>query len=464
MTDYSLWEVILNGNSPTPTRIVDGTVQPIAPTTAKKKLAKKNVLKAIRTLLMALPDNHQLKFNIHKDVKSLMEAIEKSIVFDCDELNSFESDVSVPTSLGYDRPSALIIEDWVSDSEDESKGEHMPTQKAPSFGQTSEHVKTPRTSVKPVEHPTPAKNLRKYILKSRGHRHSWHRKACFVCKSVNHLIKDCDYYEKNMVQNPVWNHAMRVNHHNSTRMTYPHSKKHVVPTTVLTSFESDVSVPTSPGYDRYKSGEGYHAVLPPYIGTFMPSKPNLVFHDASTVSETFPTVINVEPSPTKTTKDMSQSNRPSALIIEDWVSDSEDESKGEHMPTQKAPSFGQTSEHVKTPRTSVKPVEHPTPAKNLRKYILKSRGHRHSWHRKACFVCKSVNHLIKDCDYYEKNMVQNPVWNHAMRVNHHNSTRMTYPHSKKHVVPTTVLTRSRLVPFNAARPVTTAIPLTNVKP
>nr|GEZ18415.1 hypothetical protein [Tanacetum cinerariifolium] len=68
---------ILNGDSPTPTRIVDGVVQVIAPTTAEQRLAKKNELKARETLLMALPDKHQLKFNIHKDAKSLMEAIEK---------------------------------------------------------------------------------------------------------------------------------------------------------------------------------------------------------------------------------------------------------------------------------------------------------------------------------------------------------------------------------------------------
>nr|GEX57654.1 hypothetical protein [Tanacetum cinerariifolium] len=43
-----------------------------------------------------------------------------------------------------------------------------------------------------------------------------------------------------------------------------------------------------------------------------------------------------------------------------------------------------------------------------------------------------------------------------------NSARMTHPHSKKHVVPTAVLTRSRLVPLNAARPVTTAVPQTHV--
>nr|GFB07477.1 hypothetical protein [Tanacetum cinerariifolium] len=69
--------VILNGDSPTPTRIVDGVVQVIAPTTTEQRLAKKNELKARGTLLVALPDKHQLKFNIHKDAKSLMEDIEK---------------------------------------------------------------------------------------------------------------------------------------------------------------------------------------------------------------------------------------------------------------------------------------------------------------------------------------------------------------------------------------------------
>nr|GFA55213.1 hypothetical protein [Tanacetum cinerariifolium]GFA76059.1 hypothetical protein [Tanacetum cinerariifolium] len=38
----------------------------------------KNELKAHGTLLMALPDKHQLKFNSHKDAKTLIEAIEKS--------------------------------------------------------------------------------------------------------------------------------------------------------------------------------------------------------------------------------------------------------------------------------------------------------------------------------------------------------------------------------------------------
>nr|GFB57753.1 ribonuclease H-like domain-containing protein [Tanacetum cinerariifolium] len=77
MTDYSLWEVILNGDSPVPTYLVEGVAQPVAPTTIEQKLARKNKLNARGTLLMALPDKHQLKFNTHKDAKSLMEAIEK---------------------------------------------------------------------------------------------------------------------------------------------------------------------------------------------------------------------------------------------------------------------------------------------------------------------------------------------------------------------------------------------------
>nr|GEW31162.1 hypothetical protein [Tanacetum cinerariifolium] len=77
MTDYSLWEVILNGDSPAPARVVDGVLQPVAPTMAEHRLARKNELKAHDTLLMALPDKHQLKFNSHKDAKTLTEEIEK---------------------------------------------------------------------------------------------------------------------------------------------------------------------------------------------------------------------------------------------------------------------------------------------------------------------------------------------------------------------------------------------------
>ncbi|GKC03121.1 hypothetical protein Tco_0994731 [Tanacetum coccineum] len=77
MTDYALWEVILNGDSPLSTRTVDGVEASVPPTTTERKLARKNELKARGTLLMALPNEHQLKFNTYKSAKTLMEAIEK---------------------------------------------------------------------------------------------------------------------------------------------------------------------------------------------------------------------------------------------------------------------------------------------------------------------------------------------------------------------------------------------------
>ncbi|GJV06007.1 hypothetical protein Tco_1343663 [Tanacetum coccineum] len=77
MIDYALWEVIVNGDSPPPKRTVDGVEQTYPPTTTEEKLARKNKLKARGTLLMALPNEHQLKFNTYKCAKTLMEAIEK---------------------------------------------------------------------------------------------------------------------------------------------------------------------------------------------------------------------------------------------------------------------------------------------------------------------------------------------------------------------------------------------------
>ncbi|GKB12680.1 hypothetical protein Tco_0846603 [Tanacetum coccineum] len=77
MTDYSLWEVILNGNKVLK-RTVRETEQEYEPTIAEEKQYKRNEMKARGTLLMALPNKDQLKFHSYKDAKLLMEAIAKS--------------------------------------------------------------------------------------------------------------------------------------------------------------------------------------------------------------------------------------------------------------------------------------------------------------------------------------------------------------------------------------------------
>ncbi|GJS50758.1 hypothetical protein Tco_0624120 [Tanacetum coccineum] len=76
MTDYSLWEVILNGNKVLKRKIRE-VEQEYEPTTAEEKQDRRNEMKARGTLLMALPNKDQLKFHSYKDAKLLMEAIEK---------------------------------------------------------------------------------------------------------------------------------------------------------------------------------------------------------------------------------------------------------------------------------------------------------------------------------------------------------------------------------------------------
>nr|GEV56927.1 hypothetical protein [Tanacetum cinerariifolium] len=114
---------------------------------------------------------------------------------------------------------------------------------------------------------------------------------------------------------------------------------------------SDESLPSSPIYDRYQSGNGYHAVPPPYTGTFMPPKPDLVFNNAPNAVETDHPAFDVKLSPTKPDQDFSHTNRPSAPIIEDWVSDSEDES--ETKAPQNVPILTQSKP---VPITTVRPV------------------------------------------------------------------------------------------------------------
>nr|GEU53932.1 retrotransposon protein, putative, unclassified [Tanacetum cinerariifolium] len=74
--DYTLWEIIENGNASIVTKTIDGKETIIPPTSVKEKSQRKAELKAISTLLMALLHEHQLKFNSYKDAKTLMQTIE----------------------------------------------------------------------------------------------------------------------------------------------------------------------------------------------------------------------------------------------------------------------------------------------------------------------------------------------------------------------------------------------------
>ncbi|GJY52734.1 hypothetical protein Tco_0443581 [Tanacetum coccineum] len=74
--DYTLWDIVENGNAPVVTKTVDGKETVIPPISVEEKAQRRVELKARSTLLMALPNEHQLNFNSYKDAKTLIQAIE----------------------------------------------------------------------------------------------------------------------------------------------------------------------------------------------------------------------------------------------------------------------------------------------------------------------------------------------------------------------------------------------------
>nr|GEU99566.1 hypothetical protein [Tanacetum cinerariifolium] len=132
---------------------------------------------------------------------------------------------------------------------------------------------------------------------------------------------------------------------------------------------------------------------------------------------------NLYDSPTKPEQDLS--SRPSAPIIEDWVSDSEEDTLPQI--SKDVPSFAQTFELVKSPRHS---------------------GYRKT--KKACFVCKSVDHLIKDCNFHARKLAHRT---YASRDIHKQYTPVNHSKFPLHKVPTAVPPKSQSVLTAAAKTV-----------
>nr|GFB71848.1 hypothetical protein [Tanacetum cinerariifolium] len=161
-------------------------------------------------------------------------------------------------------------------------------------------------------------------------------------------------------------------------------------------------------------------------------------------------------SPTKPDQDLSHTTRPTTPIIEEWVSDSEDESKARAL--QIVLSFVYYSEQVKSPRHSVQPVDTSIPAATPKPASPKSASSGKRRNRKACFVCKNVDHLIKDYDYHAKKIAQPTPKNYAHEDNHKQYASLTHTNPQKHMVFAAVLTQSKLVSITAVRSVSAAVP------
>ncbi|GJU22400.1 ribonuclease H-like domain-containing protein [Tanacetum coccineum] len=74
---YALGMSNRNGNTAPKTTVVEGVEKVMPPTTTEKKAQKRLEVEARSTLMIGIPNEHQLKFNSIKDDKLLMKAIEK---------------------------------------------------------------------------------------------------------------------------------------------------------------------------------------------------------------------------------------------------------------------------------------------------------------------------------------------------------------------------------------------------
>nr|GEW89671.1 ribonuclease H-like domain-containing protein [Tanacetum cinerariifolium] len=510
MTDYSLLEVILNGDSPAPTRVVDGVLQPVSPTTAKQKLARKNELKARGTLLMALPDKHQLKFNSHKDAKTLMEAIEKrfggntktkkklvsqleiyGVSLSQEDINLkflrslpsewrthtliwrnktnleeqslddlfnslkiYEAEVKNSSSTSTTTQNLAFVSSSSTDSTTKSVSVVASVSVVCAkmlvssllnvdslsnaviysfFASQSSSPQLDNDDLKQID----ANDLKEIDLKwqmamltmrarrflqrigrnfgangptsmgfdmSKVECYNYLRKGYFTkeCRSPKDSRRNGSYdwsfqaeevpanythmafssssfssdnevvscskacsksyaqlhsqYDKltfdfRKSQFDAISYQTGLESVEARLLVYKQNESVSEEDIKLLKLESDESWPPSSLYDRFQSNYGYHVVPPSYTGTFMPPKSNLVFNTAPNAVEIDHPAFTVKLSPTKPDQDLSLTNRSSAPIIEDWVSDSEDES--ETKAPQIVPSFIQSTEQVKSPRHSV---------------------------------------------------------------------------------------------------------------
>ncbi|GKD37615.1 hypothetical protein Tco_1257822, partial [Tanacetum coccineum] len=250
--------------------------------------------------------------------------------------------------------------------------------------------------------------------------------------------------------------------------------------------------------DRFKKVEGYHAVLPPsYTGDYMPSRPDLSFarlDDSvykTNVRETITSVPRNESTTSKSSKDnleQPKDVRPSAPIIEEWESDSDDDCVTRPLIAQNKPSYAKinfvkSNENTRksiikqnTYRQAENPMKSKSPRVNKRNGLMTQKlGDGFEFNKKSCFVCGSLNHLIKDCNFYENKMVGKsmlinmgrvtgqkevrPIWNNSQRVNHQN--KLTHPHPKRNFIPTAVLTKSGNILINTAKQSFSRIAISN---
>ncbi|GKC70474.1 ribonuclease H-like domain-containing protein [Tanacetum coccineum] len=175
-------------------------------------------------------------------------------------------------------------------------------------------------------------------------------------------------------------------------------------------------------YDRFLTADGMYAVPPPMTGNYMPFGPDIEIDKSKFTYETpdsLPVLVEIEPNVVCTPKVWTD-----APIIEEYELDGDDECVSTPSSKQEQPrkTVQEQNTNSKSPKVN---------KKDLNGSKITRMGLGDGCTRRACYVCGSFSHLIRDCDFHEKKMAKQAEMNKKM--------------SK------TVLTRSGKIPINTAR-------------
>ncbi|GJV35802.1 reverse transcriptase domain-containing protein [Tanacetum coccineum] len=201
----------------------------------------------------------------------------------------------------------------------------------------------------------------------------------------------------------------------------------------------------TPENDRFSKNE-YKAILPPITGNFLTLRADISFAGLdeyairNKIIKSQTTELN-----TKTSETAAQTN---------------------DVNTEKTKSAKEYEVQTVRPETQTVKTRDDKSGQNSKKQGISFRK------VKACFVCKSTDHLIRDCNFHDKksqepklkNVVNTgqregkPVCDNTKRINHQNFSK--YPHLSKTFIPSGVLTRTGLPrpSVSTARPICTARP------
>nr|GEV32077.1 ribonuclease H-like domain-containing protein [Tanacetum cinerariifolium] len=301
MTDYSLWEVIINGDSPVPIVVIDGY---------RSLLAN---LKFMGQYNSPQLDNEDLKQIDVDDLEEMdlrwqMAMLTMRVKRFLQKTGRNLGDNRV-TTMGFDMSKVECYNCH-------RKGHFARECRSPKDTRRTGATEPQRRHV-PVETSTSnalvpqCDGIRSYDWSYQAE----DEPANFALMAITSSSSSSD----NEVQScsKAYSKAYEQLHSQYDKLTNEFQKSRIDVLSYQVESDSESLSSSSLSNRSQPSGE-YHVVPPLITGNFMPPKPDLVFHTAPIAIETAHSAFTVQLNPTKPAQDISYATRPMAPIIEDW--------------------------------------------------------------------------------------------------------------------------------------------------